>query len=98
MQKFIYNSELKLYRSLINAFFTLGGKAWLRRKYKNNIAERMGDIKDFNNAIKLKDSALINVLNKMNSLKKENEELKKKIYQNENNFNCSHNNNSNYQN
>ena len=52
MQKFIYNSELKLYRSLINAFFTLGGKAWLRRKYKNNIAERMGDIEDFDNNLR----------------------------------------------
>ena len=50
-----------------------------------------------NNAIKLKDSALINVINKMNSLKKENEELKKKIYQNESNYNCSHNNNSTYE-
>ncbi len=50
-----------------------------------------------NNAIKIKDSALMNVLNKMNFLKKENEELKKKIYQNENNFNCSHNKNSNYE-
>ncbi|MBQ3626098.1 MAG: hypothetical protein II948_05100 [Synergistaceae bacterium] len=52
MQKFIYNSELKLYRSLINAFFTLGGKAWLRRKYKNNIAERMGDIENFDNNLR----------------------------------------------
>ena len=50
-----------------------------------------------NNAIKLKDSALINVINKMNSLKKENEELKKKIYQNESTYNCSHNNNTNYE-
>ena len=50
-----------------------------------------------NNAIKIKDSALMNVLNRMNFLKKENEELKKKIYQNENNFNCSHNKNSNYE-
>ena len=31
-----------------------------------------------NNVIKIKDSALINVINKMNFLKKENEELKKK--------------------
>ena len=50
-----------------------------------------------NNAIKLKNSALINVINKMNSLKKENEELKKKIYQNESTYNCSHNNNTNYE-
>ena len=49
-----------------------------------------------NNAIKNKDSDLMNVLNKMNLLKKENEELKKKIYQNEMTFNCSHNSNSNY--
>jgi len=34
------------------------------------------------------DSALVNVINKMNVLKKENEELKKKIYQNENSINC----------
>ena len=43
-----------------------------------------------NNGIKEKDSALVNIINKMNALKKENEELKKKIYQNENNYNCFH--------
>ena len=50
-----------------------------------------------NNAIKIKDSALMNVINKMNLLKKENEELKKKIYQNESSFNCSHVANPNYE-
>ena len=48
-----------------------------------------------NNALKLKDSILVNVINKMNSLKKENEDLKKKISQKENNFNCSYNNKNN---
>ena len=50
-----------------------------------------------NNAIKIKDSALMNVINKMNLLKKENEELKKKIYQNESSFNCSHVANPSYE-
>ena len=43
----------------------------------NNIKE-VSKNEAIKNAIKIKDSALINVLNKMNSLKKENEELKKK--------------------
>ena len=64
--------------------------------YLKNIKE-VSKNEAINNAIKLKDSALINVINKMNSLKKENEELKKKIYQNESNYNCSHNNNSTYE-
>ena len=69
----------------------------------NNLNINLKSVKEvskneaINNAIKLKDSALINVINKMNLLKKENEELKKKIYQNESNYNCSHNNNSNYE-
>ena len=50
-----------------------------------------------NNIIKEKDLDLVNALNKMNILKKENEELKKKINQNENNCNCSHISNSNYE-
>ena len=50
-----------------------------------------------NNGTKIKDSALANVINKMNTLKKENEELKKKIYQNENNYNYSHISNLNYE-
>ena len=50
-----------------------------------------------NNAIKIKDSALVSVINKMNLLKKENEELKKKIYQNESSFNCSHLANPSYE-
>ena len=49
------------------------------------------------NAIKSKDSMLTNVLHKMNLLKKENEDLKKKIYLIENNFNSNHNNNQNYE-
>ena len=36
-----------------------------------------------NNGTKAKDSSLGNVINKMNTLKKENEELKRKIYQND---------------
>ena len=69
----------------------------------NNLNINLKNLKEvskneaINNAIKLKDSALINVINKMNSLKRENEELKKKIYQNESNYNCSHNNNSTYE-
>ena len=75
-------------------------KKEINKKGMNNkviINNEVSKNEAINNAIKLKDSALINVLNKMNSLKKENEELKKKIYQNENNFICSHNNNSNYE-
>ena len=49
MQNFIYRTELKIYRLLVNAFFKCGGKIWLNRKYKNNIAERMGEIDNFNN-------------------------------------------------
>ena len=70
---------------------------------ENNINLNTKNIKEvskneaINNTIKIKDSALINVLNKMNLLKKENEELKKKIYQNESSFNYSHNINSNYE-
>ena len=75
-------------------------KKEINKKGMNNkviINNEVSKNEAISNAIKLKDSALINVLNKMNSLKKENEELKKKIYQNESNFNCSHNNNSNYE-
>ena len=75
-------------------------KKEINKKGMNNkviINNEVSKNEAINNAIKLKDSALINVLNKMNSLKKENEELKKKIYQNESNFNCSHNNNSIYE-
>ena len=70
---------------------------------ENNMNLSVKNIKEvskneaINNVIKIKDSALINVINKMNFLKKENEELKKKIYQNENNFNCSFNKNSNFE-
>ena len=73
-------------------------KKEINKKAMNNkviINNEVSKNEAINNAIKMKDIALINVLNKMNSLKKENEELKKKIYQNENNYNCSYNNNSN---
>ena len=66
-------------------------------KRNHNIKE-VSKNEAINNAIKNKDSMLTNVLNKMNSLKKENEELKKKIFLIENNFNSNHNNNnSNYE-
>ena len=48
MQNFIYRTELKIYRLLVNAFFKCGGKIWLRRKYKD-ISSRMGEIDNFNN-------------------------------------------------
>ena len=56
-------------------------KKEINKKGMNNkviINNEVSKNEAINNAIKLKDSALINVLNKMNSLKKENEELKKK--------------------
>ena len=57
-------------------------KKEINKKGMNNkviINNEVSKNEAINNAIKLKDSALINVLNKMNSLKKENEELKKKL-------------------
>ena len=60
MQNFIYRTELKIYRQLINAFFNCGGKIWLNRKYKNNIAERMGEI--FRREVrKIKSEAILEV-------------------------------------
>ena len=60
-------------------------------KLKNNIRE-VSKNEAMNAGIKNKDIDLTNVLNKMNLLKKENEDLKKKIYQIENNYNSNHNN------
>ena len=60
-------------------------------KINNNIKE-VSKNEAINNAIKSKDSILSNALNKMNLLKKENEDLKKKIYQIESSFNSNHNN------
>ena len=74
----------------------MNNKVIINKENIKNIKE-VSKKEAINNALKLKDSALINVINKMNSLKKENEELKKKIHQNESNYNCSHNNNSNYE-
>ena len=54
-------------------------------KMNNNIKE-VSKNEAINNAIKSKDFMLTNVLNKMNLLKKENEDLKKKIYQIESNL------------
>jgi hypothetical protein len=68
---------------------------------ENNISLSIKNINEVskneavNNGIKAKDSALVNIVNKMNILRKENEELKKKIYQNENNYYCFHVSNSN---
>jgi len=62
--------------------------------YENNLNLSIKNINEVsknefvNNGIKAKDSSLINVINKMNTLKKENEELKRKIYQND----CSNSN------
>ena len=65
-------------------------------KMNNNIKE-VSKNEAINNAIKSKDFMLTNVLNKMNLLKKENEDLKKKIYQIENNLGSNHNKNPNYE-
>ena len=65
-------------------------------KLKNNIRE-VSKNEAMNAGIKNKDNDLTNALNKMNLLKKENEDLKKKIYQIENNYNSNHNNNPNYE-
>ena len=64
---------------------------------KNQSLREVSKNEAMNNAIKNKDSDLTNVLNKMNYLKKENEDLKKKIYQIENNYTSNHINNTTYE-
>ena len=64
---------------------------------KNQSLREVSKNEAINNAMKNKDSDLTNVLNKMNSLKKENEDLKKKIYQIENNYIVNHNSNTIYE-
>ena len=64
---------------------------------KNQSLREVSKNEAMNNAIKNKDSDLTNVLNKMNYLKKENEDLKKKIYQIENNYTSNHTNNTTYE-
>ena len=66
-------------------------------KLKNNSLREVSKNEAMNAGIKNKDNDLTNALNKMNLLKKENEDLKKKIYQIENNYNYNHNNNPNYE-
>ena len=66
-------------------------------KLKNNSLREVSKNEAMNAGIKNKDNDLTNALNKMNLLKKENEDLKKKIYQIENNYNSNHNNNPNYE-
>ena len=56
-------------------------------KLKNNNLKEVSKNEAMNGGIKNKDIDLTNALNKMNLLKKENEDLKKKIYQIENNYN-----------
>lgn len=41
-----YNAGMSLYRSCVNTFFKLGGLGILKRKYKNDISERIGDVKN----------------------------------------------------
>ena len=76
---------------------SMNNKVIINDENNNSNIREVSKNEVINNAIKNKDSDLMNVLNKMNLLKKENEELKKKIYQNEMTFNCSHNSNSNYE-
>ena len=64
---------------------------------ENNNIKEVSKNEAMNNAIKSKDFILTNAFNKMNLLKKENEDLKKKIYQIESNFNPNHNKNPNYE-
>ena len=66
-------------------------------KLKSNNIREVSKNEAMNGGIKNKDIDLTNVLNKMNLLKKENEDLKKKIYQIENNYNSNHNNNQNFE-
>ena len=66
-------------------------------KLKNNNLKEVSKNEAMNGGIKNKDTDLTNALNKMNLLKKENEDLKKKIYQIENSYNSNHNNNPNYE-
>ena len=66
-------------------------------KLKSNNIREVSKNEAMNGGIKNKDIDLTNVLNKMNLLKKENEDLKKKIYQIENSYNSNHNNNPNYE-
>ena len=88
-----FRNKLKKEKNMNNKVIINNGN----NKLNLNLNKRIEISKNeaINNALKLKDSILINVLNKMNSLKKENEDLKKKINQNKNNFNCSYNNKNN---
>ena len=88
-----FRAKLKKEKTMNNKVIINNGT---NDKLNNNINLReVSKNEAMNNAIKNKDSDLTNVLNKMNLLKKENEDLKKKIYQIENNYNSIHNNNSN---
>ena len=90
-----FRNKLKKEKNMNNKVIIHSGNNNLNLNLNNKIEISKNEA--INNALKIKDSILINVINKMNSLKKENEELKKKIYQNESNYNCSHNNNSTYE-
>ena len=88
-----FRAKLKKEKTMNNKVIINNGT---NDKLNNNINLReVSKNEAMNNAIKNKDSDLTNVLNKMNLLKKENEDLKKKIYQIENSYNSNHNNNSN---
>lgn len=42
----LYPAGMRIYRSFVSAFFTLGGLRILKRKYKGAISERIGEIHD----------------------------------------------------
>ena len=86
-------NKLKKEKNMNNKVIIHSGNNNLNLNLNNKIEISKNEA--INNALKIKDSILINVINKMNSLKKENEDLKKKISQNENTFNCSYNNKNN---
>lgn len=46
IKSYAYPAGMALYRSCVKTFFALGGLRLLKRKYKNDIAERTGDVQD----------------------------------------------------
>ena len=88
------------FRNKLKKEKTMNNKVIINKENNTKITHNIKEVSKneaIYNAIKSKDSMLTNVLNKMNLLKKENEDLKKKIYLIENNFNSNHNNNQNYE-
>ena len=61
----------------------MNNKVIINKNNKTNFVKEVSKNEAIYNALKIKDTTLLNALNEMSLLKKENEELKKKIYKNE---------------